>query len=46
MGKSDFFRKLVLHRQPKQALRLQRCQNRKLGYGYVRGQKVSGESFG
>ena len=36
----------MLHRQPGQALRLQRCQNRRLGYGYIRRQKVSGESFG
>ena len=34
------------YRQPRQPLRLQRCQNRKTGYGYVQGQKVSEESFG
>ena len=37
MGKSDFFRKLVFHRKPRQALRL--------GYGYIRGRKVSGKVF-
>ena len=46
MGKSDFFRKLLLHRQPRQALRLQRCEDRRLGYGYIGEQKVSGEIFG
>ena len=46
MGKSDFFRKLLLHRKSRQALRLQRCEDRRLGYGYIEEQKVSGESFG
>ena len=45
MGKSDFFRKLVLHTQPREAFRLQRCQNRRLGYSYIQGQNVSGESL-
>ena len=35
----------MFHRQPRQSLRLQRCQNRRTGYGYIQGQKVSGESL-
>ena len=36
----------MFHRLPRQALRLQRCQNGRIDYGYIRGKKVSGVSFG
>ena len=35
----------MFHRKPRQALRLQRCQNKRLGYGYIRGRKISGNFF-
>ena len=46
MGKPDFLGNWCFYRQPRQVLRLQRCQNRRMDYSYVRGRKVSGESFG
>ena len=46
MGISDFLGNWCFYRQPRQALRLQRCQNRRIGSGYVREWKLSGESFG
>ena len=36
----------MFHRLPRQALRLQRCQNGRIDYGYIQGKKVSGVSFG
>ena len=46
MGKPDFLGNWCFYNLPRQAFRLKRCQNRRMGYGYVWGQKVSGESFG
>ena len=36
----------MFHRLPRQALRLQRCQNGRIDYGYIQGKNVSGVSFG
>ena len=46
MGNPDFLGNWCLYRQPRQALRLQRCHDRRMGYIYIQGQKVSKESFG
>ena len=37
MGNPDFLENWCLYRPPRQALKLQRCQNSRIGYGYIRG---------